>query len=106
MHRRPPRSTLFPYTTLFRSLPDDALELGARELPPRDQLEQRVMEAGVRLAGFLEQGLGEGGRWQGHGVLLPGRFYTTRSRARPQRTRRIGSRYMCPPLHMRPAPSS
>src|SRR5437762_11348017 len=65
MHRRPPRSTLFPYTTLFRSLPDDALELGARELPPRDQLEQRVMEPGVRLAGFLEQGLGEGGRWQG-----------------------------------------
>src|SRR5688572_31602487 len=23
MIRRPPRSTLFPYTTLFRSLPDD-----------------------------------------------------------------------------------
>src|SRR5688572_32552312 len=23
MLRRPPRSTLFPYTTLFRSLPDD-----------------------------------------------------------------------------------
>src|SRR2546426_1745108 len=25
MIRRPPRSTLFPYTTLFRSLPDPAL---------------------------------------------------------------------------------
>src|SRR2546422_6591173 len=24
MIRRPPRSTLFPYTTLFRSLPDDS----------------------------------------------------------------------------------
>src|SRR2546430_13489399 len=29
MIRRPPRSTLFPYTTLFRS----ALELAARDLP-------------------------------------------------------------------------
>src|SRR5688572_32724755 len=26
MIRRPPRSTLFPYTTLFRSLDDDAFE--------------------------------------------------------------------------------
>src|SRR2546425_9748850 len=26
MIRRPPRSTLFPYTTLFRSLPDRVLE--------------------------------------------------------------------------------
>src|SRR5438067_6331895 len=25
MIRRPPRSTLFPYTTLFRSIPDDKL---------------------------------------------------------------------------------
>src|SRR3712207_7229624 len=30
MIRRPPRSTLFPYTTLFRS----ALEIGARADPP------------------------------------------------------------------------
>src|SRR5438093_285905 len=30
----------------------------------------------------------------------------TASRARPQRIMRMGSRYMCPPLHMRPAPSS
>src|SRR5437660_8172990 len=26
MHRRPPRSTLFPYTTLFRSGPVDVVE--------------------------------------------------------------------------------
>src|SRR3712207_7578352 len=36
MIRRPPRSTLFPYTTLFRSvqvhLPEDAI--GQRDLPP------------------------------------------------------------------------
>src|SRR2546428_9408764 len=29
MIRRPPRSTLFPYTTLFRSPDDDAVALGA-----------------------------------------------------------------------------
>src|SRR5256885_11010411 len=38
MIRRPPRSTLFPYTTLFRSLVDDlvlavGLDLEDRELP-------------------------------------------------------------------------
>src|SRR3712207_7891159 len=30
MIRRPPRSTLFPYTTLFRSVPGDAARRGAR----------------------------------------------------------------------------
>src|SRR3712207_8860390 len=30
MIRRPPRSTLFPYTTLFRSRPGRARDLGAR----------------------------------------------------------------------------
>src|ERR1035437_10604445 len=29
MIRRPPRSTLFPYTTLFRSMPRSALSCGA-----------------------------------------------------------------------------
>src|SRR3989454_12701062 len=31
MIRRPPRSTLFPYTTLFRSLPEDGVEQPQRE---------------------------------------------------------------------------
>src|SRR3712207_8437688 len=35
MIRRPPRSTLFPYTTLFRSRPVPAPGLGTR-CPPRD----------------------------------------------------------------------
>src|SRR5688572_33439551 len=30
MIRRPPRSTLFPYTTLFRSVPDGLAELDCR----------------------------------------------------------------------------
>src|SRR3712207_7650236 len=32
MIRRPPRSTLFPYTTLFRSRPEEATRLGADDL--------------------------------------------------------------------------
>src|SRR3989475_12580296 len=60
MIRRPPRSTLFPYTTLFRS-PDDlrrvlALELLRRPVP--------------RLA--REPGQGESDRaWRAGGVLHP-----------------------------------
>src|SRR5207249_5529524 len=39
MVRRPPRSTLFPYTTLFRSLGDDADVRAAAPLAVRDQVE-------------------------------------------------------------------
>src|SRR5258706_1066885 len=35
MIRRPPRSTLFPYTTLFRSRAGDDARLGLRPEPPR-----------------------------------------------------------------------
>src|SRR2546430_13647643 len=52
MIRRPPRSTLFPYTTLFRSLGNDDEHLGAGErrdallqrdivVPPRDDRDAR-----------------------------------------------------------------
>src|SRR3712207_7194757 len=34
MIRRPPRSTLFPYTTLFRSAPTDDAQRHRVELPP------------------------------------------------------------------------
>src|SRR5690349_23362870 len=38
MIRRPPRSTLFPYTTLFRSVQDrDGFRLHVLRLPPLDQ---------------------------------------------------------------------
>src|SRR2546425_12273496 len=36
MIRRPPRSTLFPYTTLFRSLADGKDAEGDRQIPPRE----------------------------------------------------------------------
>src|SRR2546422_4823308 len=35
MIRRPPRSTLFPYTTLFRSLIDAAIGIGAEDVALR-----------------------------------------------------------------------
>src|SRR3712207_7246168 len=41
MIRRPPRSTLFPYTTLFRSLGDLA-----RGMPGGDQLEDALLALG------------------------------------------------------------
>src|SRR3712207_8675870 len=58
MIRRPPRSTLFPYTTLFRSLPSaprrdrdadvpDALRRGRRR--PRDDLRRRDRRTGGRV---------------------------------------------------------
>src|SRR3712207_7399739 len=53
MIRRPPRSTLFPYTTLFRS--DDHRHLGARVGQIHDRLAGRVAGAhdGDRVAPAL-----------------------------------------------------
>src|SRR3712207_8717318 len=56
MIRRPPRSTLFPYTTLFRS----ALRVGLRQvmgvgrLAPTQDLGQRLGAARFRRVGPLE----------------------------------------------------
>src|SRR3712207_8109268 len=50
MIRRPPRSTLFPYTTLFRSVGDGALE-GEEGLDRRDQEERPTLAGGSRLLG-------------------------------------------------------
>src|SRR5688572_30867385 len=45
MIRRPPRSTLFPYTTLFRSEPAKARESYTRSLEKMRALQNRVREA-------------------------------------------------------------
>src|SRR2546430_15770888 len=51
MIRRPPRSTLFPYTTLFRSIGKDLLEAGHHQL--RDGFRQiRLLP---RLRAFVRQ---------------------------------------------------
>src|SRR3712207_8866458 len=52
MIRRPPRSTLFPYTTLFRSHAEDLAvgqyHLDAEHVVGGDEVFQRVDAAGVR----------------------------------------------------------
>src|SRR2546421_6321195 len=49
MIRRPPRSTLFPYTTLFRSHAHRGHELEQREIEARAQMDEKVTaEVGVR----------------------------------------------------------
>src|SRR5687768_17669400 len=59
MIRRPPRSTLFPYTTLFRSEvegvrdDDDAAALGLGEDPALDLRGQAALDVGA-----LHRGLG------------------------------------------------
>src|SRR2546422_7218505 len=66
MIRRPPRSTLFPYTTLFRSLLLDQLEQGVvqrqhaellRRLDDRRDLERLPLADQVRDGGRGEQDL-------------------------------------------------
>src|SRR5438876_2281885 len=44
MIRRPPRSTLFPYTTLFRSLPPDPPEL---EVEAVKYVSEQALESGL-----------------------------------------------------------
>src|SRR3712207_7399291 len=68
MIRRPPRSTLFPYTTLFRSGPVDVAHQGERagQLRPlevfinRGGRVERAFEAGAARVGVLGQALGVG----------------------------------------------
>src|SRR5260370_23428336 len=47
MIRRPPRSTLFPYTTLFRSEPDDALDDGVGSLLGERRLGDEAEQLGA-----------------------------------------------------------
>src|SRR2546429_9797012 len=93
MIRRPPRSTLFPYTTLFRSLQDRRLAYVSRYALGRDyhktlrralatlaaELQQRIGPFGYRgcvdTAPVLEKALArDAGRgWVGRNTNLPAR---------------------------------
>src|SRR5437016_12056871 len=64
MHRGPPRSTLFPYTTLFRSLVDDAeggeplgVGVGGEGLVGRMHLEQpdSQIDQAIDVAGGVDR---------------------------------------------------
>src|SRR3712207_8291720 len=57
MIRRPPRSTLFPYTTLFRSLLDMPSTLSAVESVLRDQAEGRATNRARRRVALPKGGL-------------------------------------------------
>src|SRR5688572_32405605 len=52
MLRPPPRSTLFPYTTLFRSLGDDAVELAPHELQSLVGQERQVVALHAQVIGL------------------------------------------------------
>src|SRR3989449_5000816 len=62
MIRRPPRSTLFPYTTLFRSLPPSALyrepELNAEPPPAAARLQLGPHPADALVLGAPHRGRG------------------------------------------------
>src|SRR3712207_9146607 len=60
MIRRPPRSTLFPYTTLFRSDELERRQMLAEDDPPVAVLGQHLLERGeLPVAPHLPRGLRE-----------------------------------------------
>src|SRR5258708_24119354 len=54
MIRRPPRSTLFPYTTLFRSMDMGDEELAEQSANLVQRLEESLQGAPARPQGFLQ----------------------------------------------------
>src|SRR3989475_8417520 len=71
MIRRPPRSTLFPYTTLFRSLPQLLVDLGRGDLRqelarfyvvPDVHVPLTEVPAGAGVDDRVLNGLGRGGQ--------------------------------------------
>src|SRR2546430_13028166 len=55
MIRRPPRSTLFPYTTLFRSIQVSAVDVGADRGTPQAELHDRPLQLSRRLGRGLHR---------------------------------------------------
>src|SRR2546427_5897949 len=97
MIRRPPRSTLFPYTTLFRSL-----ALGAMALPSTITLVRRRPRAVLALAAILG-----GARSEEHTSELQSqsnlvcRLLLEKKKTQPHCRRRRGSRRPATILHVR-----
>src|SRR3712207_7170631 len=76
MIRRPPRSTLFPYTTLFRS-PDPHVRVGVADQLPRQRGGQRHRRraGGDQLRGVVAAGEQGGVRSEEHTSELQSRQY-------------------------------
>src|SRR2546430_9377801 len=79
MIRRPPRSTLFPYTTFFRSLHDLGAAIVviefARDAPPRpvEQRRDRIAQRGLPAVAYVQRTGGIGrDELDVHGPALPG----------------------------------
>src|SRR5256885_14595667 len=86
MIRRPPRSTLFPYTTLFRSQESIALYAGAqdmRNVPGNGRLLGQNGDIGLRTHSFMIPGLYTG---SGHTRKNPGQtgYFRLRERDRSE----------------------
>src|SRR2546422_5514740 len=80
MIRRPPRSTLFPYTTLFRSLeagalPEQCLHLGRLGADPRGPRQVRRADLDRLLQGSDRRALGERPRSEEHTSELQSRLH-------------------------------
>src|SRR2546425_4081552 len=79
MIRRPPRSTLFPYTTLFRSVVVLVGLLNSCRLTGRDLREVKVTVNGAGAAGIavtrliMQAGVRDVLLCDTHGILHPGR---------------------------------
>src|SRR2546422_7707549 len=83
MIRRPPRSTLFPYTTLFRSVTDAEIETGKRV--------KGLPKATPPLTADQVRTLGRGGG-TGRDVAVAPKFKTgQRVRARDRKSTRLNS---------------
>src|SRR3712207_7777607 len=69
MIRRPPRSTLFPYTTLFRSESDEFVE-GISELKRQPGKDITIIGSGALVRSLLEEGLLDELKLMVHPVVL------------------------------------
>src|SRR5256885_7250295 len=86
MIRRPPRSTLFPYTTLFRSSPRPALRVARGEsLPDGTEMVRRVCDRADRHAQCV---------FVPHGVTLHGHKQAVVLASQDRKSTRLNSSHL------------
>src|SRR3989441_1991833 len=110
MIRRPPRSTLFPYTTLFRSPHERRRRVAALSVAPaaerapeRQREEQHEEHVGPRHARVREEGRGGGEERRG-GEAGGYPEQVGAERRRPSHERRAGERRRQPDRRLREPP--